>query len=83
MKKGDKLIHKHLKDCSVVLLEPTNKGWKVEQTEIIGKKTKIKKAFYDKQDLEGERSLFEKINESKYEKGGSVSGDWCYSIGGL
>jgi hypothetical protein len=58
---GDNLTHKHDKSIEIELIEPTNRGWKVYQT-TNGKKRKI--AYYDKQDLVGDKSLFESVNEA-------------------
>ena len=49
---GDNLTHKHDKSIEIELIEPTNRGWKVYQT-TNGKKRKI--AYYDKQDLVGDK----------------------------
>lgn len=51
---GDILVHKHIPEISIELIEPTNKGWKVYQME--GKKKKV--AFFDSQDIKGDRALF-------------------------
>lgn len=58
-KSGDKLKHKHDSKIEIELIEPTNKGWKVYQIEN-GKK---KIAYFDKQDISGEKSLF--VNEGR------------------
>ena len=57
---GDKLKHKYDKNIEIELIEPTNKGWKVYQTDK-GNKRKI--AYFDKQDIVGNKSLFESVNE--------------------
>ena len=62
---GDKLTHKYDKNISITLIEPTSKGWKVEQSTKSGKKVKTKSAFFDKQDLIGDRAIFESLNEGK------------------
>jgi hypothetical protein len=61
-KSGDKLTHKHNPNIEIELIEPTNKGWKVYQIE----KGKKKIAYFDKQDISGDRALFESVNEAKY-----------------
>ena len=58
---GDKLKHKYDKNIEIELIEPTNKGWKVYQTDK-GNKRKI--AYFDKQDIVGNKSLFESVNEA-------------------
>ena len=58
-KSGDKLTHKHNPNIEIELIEPTNKGWKVYQIE----KGKKKIAYFDKQDVSGDRALFESVNE--------------------
>lgn len=62
---GDKLKHKYDKNIEIELIEPTNKGWKVYQTDK-GNKRKI--AYFDKQDIVGNKSLFESVNEAKVTK---------------
>lgn len=57
---GDKLTHKYDKRVEIELIEPTNRGWKVQVT-TNGKKPKI--AYFDKQDIVGDKSLFESVNE--------------------
>jgi hypothetical protein len=59
---GDKLTHKYDKNIEIELIEPTNKGWKVYQTDK-GRKRKI--AYFDKQDIVGNKALFESVNEEK------------------
>ena len=59
-KSGDKLTHKHNPNIEIELIEPTNKGWKVYQIE----KGKKKIAYFDKQDISGDRALFESVNEA-------------------
>ncbi len=61
-KSGDKLTHKHNPNIEIELIEPTNKGWKVYQIE----KGKKKIAYFDKQDISGDRALFESVNEAKF-----------------
>lgn len=59
---GDKLVHKHYKNIEIELIEPTNKGWKVYQS-VDGKKPKIK--YFHKQDIVGNKALFEsEMNEA-------------------
>lgn len=53
---GDKLKHKYNTEIEIELIEPTNRGWKVYQIE----KGKKKIAYFDKQDISGNKSLFEK-----------------------
>jgi hypothetical protein len=57
---GDKFTHKHNPKIEIELIEPTNKGWKVYQTE----KGKKKIAYFDKQDISGNNSLFKSVNEA-------------------
>ena len=52
---GDKLTHKYDKNTEIELIEPTNRGWKVYQTT----KGKRKIAYFDKQDIVGDKALFE------------------------
>ena len=59
-KPGDRLTHKHNPKIEIELIEPTNKGWKVYQIE----KGKKKIAYFDKQDISGNNSLFESVNKS-------------------
>ncbi len=59
-KPGDRLTHKHNPKIEIELIEPTNKGWKVYQIE----KGKKKIAYFDKQDISGNNSLFESLNEA-------------------
>jgi hypothetical protein len=59
-KSGDKLTHKHNPNIEIELIEPTNKGWKVYQIE----KGKKKIAYFDKQDISGDRALFKSVNEA-------------------
>lgn len=54
MNAGDKFIHKHNSEIEIELIEPTQKGWKVYQTE----KGKKKIAFFDSQDIRGDKSIF-------------------------
>jgi hypothetical protein len=63
-KSGDKLTHKHNPNIEIELIEPTNKGWKVYQIE----KGKKKIAYFDKQDISGDRALFESVNEAKFDR---------------
>jgi hypothetical protein len=58
-KPGDRLTHKHNPNIEIELISPTNKGWKVYQIEN-GKK---KIAHFDKQDITGNKSLFDSVNE--------------------
>lgn len=51
---GDKLKHKYNPAIEIELIEPTNRGWKVYQIE----KGKKKIAHFDKQDISGDKSLF-------------------------
>jgi hypothetical protein len=53
-------IHKFNPNITIELIEPTAKGYKVYQFE----KGKKKIAYYNTQDIKGERALFEKINYS-------------------
>jgi len=63
---GDKLTHKYDKNTEIELIEPTNRGWKVYQTT----KGKRKVAYFDKQDIVGDKALFESVNEAtKYKVG--------------
>jgi hypothetical protein len=59
---GDKMKHKYLDDVSIELISTTNKGWKVKQTGDGTKrgKGKTKTAYFDDQDISGEKSLFVK-----------------------
>jgi hypothetical protein len=68
LKTGDKLIHKHNPKIEIELIEPTNKGWKVYQIE----KGKKKIAYFDKQDISGDKSLFESVNENFIPKVGTI-----------
>lgn len=52
---GDKLTHKYDKNTEIELIEPTNRGWKVYQIT----KGKRKIAYFDKQDIVGDKALFE------------------------
>ena len=54
MKAGNKFIHKHNSEIEIELIEPTQKGWKVYQIE----KGKKKTAFFNSQDIIGEKSIF-------------------------
>lgn len=63
---GDKLTHKYDKTIEIELIEPTNKGWKVYQTDK-GNKRKI--AYFDKQDIVGNKALFESVNEAELKLG--------------
>jgi hypothetical protein len=58
---GDKLTHKHNPKIEIELIEPTNKGWKVYQIE----KGKKKIAYFNKQDISGDKSLFELVTPLK------------------
>jgi hypothetical protein len=58
---GDKFTHKHNPKIEIELIEPTNKGWKVYQIE----KGKKKIAYFDKQDISGNNSLFKSVNEAE------------------
>lgn len=58
---GDKLTHKYDKNTEIELIEPTNRGWKVYQTT----KGKRKITYFDKQDIVGDKALFESVNESE------------------
>jgi len=55
---GSKLTHKHDPKITIELIEPTNRGWKVKQSTRKGKNSKEKTAYFDSQDLKGEKSLF-------------------------
>jgi hypothetical protein len=72
-KSGDKLTHKHNPNIEIELIEPTNKGWKVYQIE----KGKKKIAYFDKQDISGDRALFESVNEASLQKGKTYGGSKC------
>lgn len=54
MKTGDKFIHKYNSSIEIELIEPTRRGWKVYQIE----KGKKKIAFFDSQDIQGNKSIF-------------------------
>lgn len=54
MKAGDKFTHKYNSEIQIELIEPTKRGWKVHQIE----KGKKKIAFFDSQDIRGDKSLF-------------------------
>jgi hypothetical protein len=54
MRAGDKFIHKHNSGIEIELIEPTKRGWKVYQIE----KGKKKIAFFDSQDIRGDKSIF-------------------------
>lgn len=58
MNNGNRLTHKYNPKIEIELIEPTNKGWKVYQIE----KGKKKIAYFDKQDISGNNSLFESIH---------------------
>jgi hypothetical protein len=62
---GDKFTHKHNSEIEIELIEPTSKGWKVYQIE----KGKKKIAYFDKQDISGDKAIFtlneEIVNEAK------------------
>lgn len=53
-----KYVHKYYPEITIELVEPTAKGYKVYQFE----KGKKKIAYYNAQDIKGDRALFEKIN---------------------
>lgn len=60
VKAGDILKHKHNPNIEIELIAPTNRGWKVYQIE----KGKKKIAHFDKQDISGNKSLFESVNKA-------------------
>lgn len=55
---ADQMVHKHDSTIRIELIEPTIKGWKVKQFDKFSKKGKIQ--FFNKQDIEGSKSLFVK-----------------------
>ena len=64
-----KYKHKHIEGLTIELLEPTNKGWKVRQTELYqpwgNKKLRTPKVtitYYRDQDIRGDRAIFVKID---------------------
>jgi hypothetical protein len=68
-KSGDMFKHKHINGLTIKLLEPTNKGWKVEQTELFKgyndtklRTPKVKINFFSSAEL---KDLFEPLVESE------------------
>ena len=57
--KGDILQHKHNPNISIELVATTKRGWKVKETTKKGKRSKTITAYYDDQDVKGDKSLYE------------------------
>lgn len=74
---GDTLTHKHNPNITIELVDTTARGWKVQQIE----NGKSKVAFYDKQDIVGERSLFE--SDEPVNQGFSTSSEQPPTVVGL
>ena len=56
---GQIFTHLHIEKFTIEIVAETAKGYKVSQTEIIGrKKPKAKTAFYNLADIIGDRALF-------------------------
>jgi len=51
-------VHKFYPSITIEIIEPTNKGYKVFQYE----KGKKKIAFFSKQEVKGDQSIFQEIN---------------------
>jgi len=61
---GDKFKHKHLDGYSAEILDFTNKGYKVKQTEPRGKKLITKTTFFPKVDFDVNKGVWTPIKES-------------------
>lgn len=59
LKRGMTMKHKHLKDITIELIEPTQKGWKVSVSDKSWKKGKPKIQFFRDDELSGKSAIFE------------------------
>lgn len=63
---GDVLQHKHNSNISIELVSTTNRGWKVKETTKKGNRSKTKTAFYDDQDIRGDKAIYESRSWESY-----------------